>query len=88
MLRVVKDGHGHVIDRDGKQLHTKVRYQIDADHRVAVFLSPSQGPSVVYGPDTVTIVKVGVNCSHPVCYGKASRQKLTRLWEQSEVVHV
>jgi hypothetical protein len=53
-----------------------------------VFLSPTAGPSDVYSLDDVVVTRRSANCSHPVCHGKASRMKLTRLWEAQETANV
>jgi hypothetical protein len=38
----------------------------------------------VYSLADVSVTRVGANCSHPVCHGKANRAKLARLWEKQE----
>lgn len=85
-MRATSDGFVHIDDNLGNRLHTKVR-ALTADGRIAVFLSPSSGPAHVYSLDDVVVTKTSGNCSHPVCFGKASRQRLTRLWEASERAH-
>lgn len=85
-MRVIRDGFVH-IDKDGQRLHTKVRAVQSDDGRVAVFLSPSSGPAHVYNLADVTLTKTTASCSHPVCYGKASRVRLAKLWETSEAAH-
>lgn len=73
------------IDRDGARLHTNVRVLRDDGNRIAVFLSPTSGPAEVYNLTDVTVTRTnGGGCSHPVCHGKASRHKLSTLWQQSE----
>jgi hypothetical protein len=84
-VRVIRDGFVH-IDKDGTRLHTKVR-AIQTEDRVAVFLSPSSGPAHVYNKTDVVLTKTSASCSHPVCYGKVGRQRLAKLWEQSEAAH-
>lgn len=87
-MRVVRDGFVHIDNNLGQRLHTKVRAIESDDGRIAVFLSPTSGPAHVYSIDEVIVSKTSGNCSHPVCFGKASRQKLTRLWEASEKASV
>lgn len=87
-MRVVRDGFAHVDSKTGQRLHTKVRVMVDDTGRVAVFLNPNAGPQHVYQDSEVVLTKQGGNCSHPVCHGKASKQKLTRLWAASETVSV
>lgn len=88
-MRVVRDQFAHINSREtGERLHTQVRILIDDTGRVAVFLSPTLGPHIVYEAASVNLIKVGGNCSHPVCHGKASRLSLTRLWEQAEPASV
>lgn len=82
-MRVIHDGFVH-IDKDGQRIHTKVRALRDDQGRVAVFLSPTEGPAHVYQGDEVSLTRSSASCSHPVCHGKANRLKLTRLWEASE----
>lgn len=83
-MKIIQDRFAN-IDKDGVRLHTKVRVQQDDQDRVAVFLSPLQGPSAVYSLRDVTVTETsGGGCSHPVCRGKAPKQKLARLWEASE----
>lgn len=84
-MRVIRDGFAH-IDINGERVHTKVRVLQDDSNRLAVFTSPTSGPAHVYNMGDITITRTGATCSHPVCFGKASRQKLTRLWEHSERV--
>lgn len=83
-MRVVRDGFVHIDNNMGQRLHTKVRAIQSDDKRIAVFLSPTSGPAVVYSLDDVIVSKTSGNCSHPVCFGKATRTKLARLWEASE----
>lgn len=80
-VRVIADGFVH-IDQDGKRLHTKVR-ALRSEDQIAVFLSPSSGPAVVYSLHEVVITPTSASCSHPVCFGKANRRKLSMLWENS-----
>lgn len=86
-MNIVKDRFAH-IDKDGVRIHTKVRTQQDDQNRVAVFLSPNQGPQHVYAAEEITLIPTSASCSHPVCYGKATRKRLTLLWEQQESVNV
>lgn len=86
-MQVIGDQFAHIDSKDGQRLHTKVRILRDSTGRIAVFLSPTSGPAHVYSLDDVTVTRTGANCSHPVCHGKATRMKLTRLWEQSETAH-
>jgi hypothetical protein len=83
-MRVIRDGFAH-INKDGARIHTKVRVLQDDGDRIAVFLSPTSGPAHVYSLHDVTLTKTSASCSHPVCFGKANRQQLKRLWEASEV---
>lgn len=86
-MRVVHDGFANIDSKDGTRLHTQVRVQRDDQSRLAVFTNPNSGPTVVYSLAEVTATPCGGGgCSHPVCRGKANRQKLTRLWEASEKV--
>lgn len=86
-MRVVHDGFANIDTLDGTRLHTQVRVQRDDQSRVAVFTNPNAGPEVVYSLAEVNVSPTsGGGCSHPVCRGKANRQKLTRLWERSEKV--
>lgn len=86
-VRVVKDGFWHIDDNLGQRLHTQVRALKTGDGRIAVFLSPSHGPAHVYSLDDVVVKPTSGGCHLPVCYGKASRAKLARLWEGSEAAH-
>ena len=86
-MRVVHDGFANIDSKDGTRLHAKVRVQRDDQNRVAVFTNPNTGPEHVYSLADVNVSPTGGGgCSHPVCRGKANRQKLTRLWEKSEKV--
>lgn len=87
-MRVIGDQFADIDDKNGQRLHTKVRILRDDAGRVAVFLSPTSGPTHVYSlDDDVVVTRRSANCSHPVCHGKASRMKLARLWETSEAAH-
>lgn len=87
-MRVIRDGFVHIDNNLGQRLHTKVRAQESDDGRIAVFLNPNAGPQHVYRLADVIVSKTSGNCSHPVCFGKATRQKLARLWESQEAAHV
>lgn len=82
-MRIIRDGFAH-IDIDGVRVHTKVRAVVSDDERVAVFLSPTSGPAHVYSVHDVVMQKTSASCSHPVCFGKVSRQGLARLWAAHE----
>lgn len=83
-MKIIQDRFAN-IDQGGVRIHSKVRVQQDDQDRVAVFLSPIVGPSVVYSLHDVVVTETsGGGCSHPVCRGKAPKQKLQRLWEASE----
>lgn len=83
-MRVIHDGFAN-ITLNGERIHSQVRVLKDDQSRIAVFLSPTEGPAHVYSLHDVAVTPTGGGgCSHPVCRGKASRMQLTRLWENAE----
>lgn len=84
-MRVIRDGVGDITQGDAT-LHTNVRYQVDDQHRVAVFGSSKTvgAPTVVYAEGEVLYTLKRKPCS---CKGDASRMRLTQAWMSADKVN-
>lgn len=82
MPHVVQDALGQVTAPDGTVLFERVRYQIDARRRVAVWDVDTRRvcvqPTRVYAAGEVSVKRLA-GC--PTCQGWVARDRLRRMWD-------
>lgn len=76
-MRVIRDGVGNITQGD-QTLHSNVRFQVDDEHRVAVFAGQTRtAPTHVYTEGEVLWSVTRKPCA---CKGDAPKMALQRLW--------
>lgn len=78
-MRVIKEGYG-TVTKDGTVVHSNVRFLVDDQRRVAVFMGKA-APVAVYADGEAEYQSLRKPCA---CKGDPPRMTLQRLWMDSE----